>query len=74
MRITYELRTDIVNDEERCSYIVYGIMAKNIRGKTLQSIPDIFFDREKAEEFVNLCNSEKLELVHLMDVIEEILV
>ncbi len=74
MNIRYILRTDTVTDEDNRQHTVYGITALNENSETVDTYPDIFFDKQKAEEFVNLCNFEKLELIHLADVIEDILV
>lgn len=71
MGITYVLRTDKVTDEEGKAFTVYGITAIDIFGAVLETVPDIFFDKEKAEGFVALCNSEKLELCHLLGVCED---
>ena len=67
----YILRTDIVTDEENQKYTVYGITAIDNLGNVLESYEDIFFDKKKAEEFIELCNEEKLELIHLEGVIED---
>ena len=74
LHIKYTLRTDVVEDEEKTEFIVYGITAINDNRLTLDTFPDIFFDKQKAINFVNLCNSEKLELIHLKDVVEDALV
>ncbi len=71
MPYTYRLRKDTIHDEEGKEYIVYGIEAVNLKKKILSSFSDIFFDRQKAEVFVNLCNESKLELVYLADVVED---
>ncbi len=71
MQVTYTLRTDILIDEENHKHTVYGINALDFEN-VLKSIADIFFDKQKAENFIELCNEEKLELVHLQDVIEDI--
>ena len=73
MQVIYTLRTDIVTDEDNHKHIVYGINALDIFGSVLKSVDDIFFDKNKAEEFVKLCNEEKLELNHLQDVVEDVL-
>ena len=74
MSIRYILRTDTVTDEDNQRHTVYGITAIDSRGAEQEMFPDIFFDKKKAEDFVNICNSEELELIHLADVIEDILV
>lgn len=73
MKFRYILRVDTVADELGHKHIVYGITALNGRGIEVDSFPDIFFDRQKAEDFVELCNSEKLELIHLADAVDDIL-
>ena len=67
------MRTDFAKDEENHQYTVYGITALDNFGNMLKTFKDIFFDKNKAEEFVKLCNEEKLELVHLQDVVEDVL-
>jgi len=69
--IKYILRKDTITDEEGNAFTVYGITAIDIFGIVLKTVPDIFFERGKAEEFIALCNSEKLELCHLFDVCED---
>lgn len=74
MRVKYTLRTDIITDEDKQKYTVYGITAIDNFGNILKTFEDIFFSKQKAEEFVKLCNEEKLELIHLQDVVEDALV
>ena len=71
MPYTYRLREDAIHDEEGKEYIVYGIEAVNREKKILSSFSDIFFDKQKAEAFVSLCNECKLELIHLADVVDD---
>ena len=73
MQIIYTLKTDTVFDEDNNEYTVYGITALDIFKNVLQSVEDIFFNKQKAEEFISICNQEKLELIHLQDVIDDIL-
>ena len=73
MQVKYTLRTDIVTDEDTNKHTVYGVDALDRYENVLESVADIFFDKQKAEEFIKLCNEEKLELIHLQDVIEDIL-
>lgn len=72
MRCIYKLRTDQILDEENQKHTVYGIEAWE-KGRCLQSVGDIFFDFQKAEEFVRKCNQLELSVIHLMDVIMDIL-
>ena len=72
MQVKYTLRTDIVTDEDNNKHTVYGVDALDRFENVLESVADIFFDKLKAEEFIKLCNEEKLELIHLKDVIEDV--
>lgn len=74
MNHTYCVRTDKILDECGIPYTVYGIDAINDRNDLLVSVPDIFFDSQKATAFVSLCNRLEVSLVHLSDVIEDILI
>lgn len=67
---TYRIRTDRIEDEENTLHTVYGIEVLE-NGKLLKAIPDVFTNSERAENFIALLNSEKLELIHLPDVIED---
>ena len=73
MQVKYALRTDIVTDEDNRRYTVYGITVLDTFGKVLKTFEDIFFSKQKADNFIELCNKEKLELIHLQDVIDDIL-
>ena len=73
MPCTYRMRKDSIYDEDGNKYTVYGIEAVDPNGNVLVSFPDIFFDKQKAEHFVNLCNKNVLELIHLADVVEDAL-
>lgn len=73
LQVKYILRTDIIKDEGNRSYTVYGITATDMFGNALKTVKNIFLNIKQAEEFIELCNSEKLELVHLQDVVEDVL-
>ncbi len=73
MKVKYILRTDSTTDSRNQEYTIYGISAINGFKKILKTFPNIFFNKQKAEEFVKLCNEEKLELIHLQDVVEDAL-
>ena len=73
MEIVYRLKTDNVYDEEGFLHTVYGIEALNGESRIVASISDVFFDKAKATEFITLCNALKLSLIHLPEVIEDIL-
>lgn len=39
----------------------------------LETIPDLALDFESVERLVELCNKEKLEYIHLHDIVEDLL-
>lgn len=63
----YILRNDTVTDENGQQHTVYGI---DIPSQNI-SIPDIFCNRLRAENFVNTCNNLDLSPIHIFDVIED---
>ena len=68
----YVIRQDVVADEEGTEYTVWGVdLFEN--GTLLESVPDVFFEREKADYYIGLFNELELDPVHLYDVIEDIL-
>lgn len=73
MRITYQLKTDVLKDEDGIKHTVYGIKAVKhhlMKSTASISIPDIFFDRKKAVDFVHMCNRDKLNRSDLIERIE----
>lgn len=69
----YSLAEDVFTDEEGLNHKTYGISAKDFNGNICALYPDIFFDKHNAQNLVNLCNESKLELCHILDVIEDVL-
>ena len=69
--ITYILRSDILTDEDDNDHIVYGITAKNTNNEVLDSIPDIFFDKNRAKDFVSFCNDKNVALKDLAELAEK---
>ena len=69
----YSLAESFFIDEKGINHKTYGITAKDFNGNVSAAYPDIFFDKEQAESFVNLCNENKLGLCHLADAIEDAL-
>lgn len=76
MRYVYEVNQEKNSHIDIGTYDSYGInvyVCVNDRNMFLMNVPDLFLDEHKALEFAKLCNEEQLELVHLSDVIEDIL-
>lgn len=67
----YKLGSGYIFDEDGNAVVTYGIVAVDSEGNILKSVPDVFLDKAQAEKFIRLCNSQKLELIHLLDVIED---
>lgn len=70
MKYAYKLRTDIVESEDGEKFTVFGIDIKTHFGCVLESVPDIFFDRKQAEDFVERCNREEVSVLFIMDEID----
>lgn len=70
---TYCLREDVILDESGKEYVVYGIEAVGAAGTVLLAFSDIFFDKTKAKHLVTMCNEKRLDLLHLADIVEDIL-
>ena len=73
MVYTYRMREDPLRDEQGIEWKVYGIEAVDSAGNILCCFPDIFFDRERAKAFVRSCNVQRVELLHMQDVIDNVL-
>ena len=72
MKVTYQIRQDEVVDEENKIHTIYGVNVL-VDNSLVDYIPDVFFNKLQAQEFVELCNHLKLCHVHLKDVVEDIL-
>lgn len=71
MVYTYRIREDRIKDESGNVHIVYGIEAVDTAGHVLLAFPDVFFDQMKAEQLVDSCNINEVELIHLADVVTD---
>lgn len=73
MKTIYRLRKDSAHDSEEALHIAYGIEALNEQGYVVESIENVFFNKATATNFIALCNELDLSLLHLFDVVEDIL-
>lgn len=73
-KYTYRVKTTSISGGQGNSRSVYGIEVLNSIGRSLKVVPNIFLDATQAEKFVDLCNSEELDIIHLDDVIEDLLI
>lgn len=76
MVVTYQLVEESLWAEDVGIYNTFGICAYEAGGKSekeVAHVSDIFLIREKAEQFVDMCNKLKLDVIHLLDVIEDMI-
>lgn len=71
MKYTYRVRIGTVYNEEGSAYLSYGVEALNEKGEALDSVSDVFLNKDRAEQFVRICNRGELSLIHLKDAIED---
>ena len=72
--ITYELVEENHNDNVLGYYTSFGIKAiETLSDLPLVYVEDVFTDIETAQEYISLFNEEQLELIHLEEIIEDIL-
>lgn len=69
---TYSICESRFHNDEIGDYTSYDIALK--RDDTIiLNVSDVFVNREKAENFVFLCNKLELSPIHLYDVLDDIL-
>ena len=73
MRIEYRFFTERLENEERGSYITYGLEAM-AEGHVCRQISDISVDAAAVRRLAMLCNQCQRDIRHLDDVIEDWLV
>lgn len=71
-KTTYAVRADFILDDNNHLVKVYGINAYQ-NGKLIIVVPDVFTDSNKIHSLVNLCNTLQLDVIHLDDVIEDVI-
>lgn len=70
----YKIRTDEIKDEKGELFAVYGfdvVLPDNT--EAVKSYPDIFFDRESAENFIEELNDSDIETNHIPEIIDDML-
>lgn len=73
MKVHYCLRRDVILREDGVLYIAYGLDAVDADGRILRSVPDLLLDRWRVMDLIDRCNALELSLIHLDDVIEDLL-
>lgn len=72
MNCEYLIREETHRDE-RGEHTAFGIEVRAESGACLSYLPSLFFVREKAESFRDLCNRLSLSPEHLFEIAEDIL-
>ena len=76
MSCVYKMIVTMEKDEEGKPYVGYGIEVWTDSGterQLLLRVPNLFFDRDRGERLVNLCNTEQVDPIHLFEVIDNAL-
>lgn len=74
MNCKYKIREDLIKDEYGNDVKVYGMDVFRLvctEMKLVLSIPDIFTDYDRIQRLVNLCNTNHVSILHIMDIIED---
>lgn len=70
----YQLRKDILYQQDTGDYTSYGIDVFNSQSNVLiRSIPDISLEKELLKNLISLCNDLQLDIIHLDDVVDDFL-
>ena len=71
MEAIYTLKKDVISDENGNDSVGYTICAHRLTGEVAQIVPQAFTDKKEAMDFIELCNTERLELTHLYNALED---
>ena len=70
----YQLRKDILYQQDAGDYTSYGIDVFNSQSNVLiRSIPDISLEKGLLKNLISLCNDLQLDIIHLDDVVDDFL-
>lgn len=70
----YKIVEEHLNNPECGCYTTFGICVYNDKtNETVCCVSDVFLEKERATEFVRICNESNLDIVHLPSVIENYL-
>lgn len=67
----YMLRIDEIEDEERRRFTVYGFDV--ISKDNIESYPDIFFERDVAENFIEVLNNSDIDKKQIPEIIDDMI-
>lgn len=74
--VTYHIVEEELSNQDVGRYATYGICAycsDSSGTREIAHYSDIFLNREEVEQFVNRCNTLGLSVIHLPEVIDDIL-
>ena len=67
----YMLRIDEIEDEEGRRFTVYGF---NVISKdNIESYPDIFFERDTAENFIEVLNNSDIDKKQIPEIVDDMI-
>ncbi len=69
---TYQTQEEKIYHPLTGSYTAYGISVI-YKSKLVEYVSNVFLEKEEAEAFVGLCNELELDVIHLHDVIEDMI-
>lgn len=70
--IKYKVIIEDFQTKECGDYTAYGICIFSEK-TVIKSFSDVFLEKEKAENLVNLCNVNILDPIHLSEIIEDMI-
>lgn len=76
MRYIYAVTEESGTNEEVGKYKAYGLNVyeqKDDEMVLIRAVSDLFLDEQQAQKFAKLCTEEQLDVIHLDDVIDDML-
>lgn len=67
----YMLRIDEIEDEAERRFTVYGFDV--ISKDNIESYPDIFFERDTAENFIEMLNNSDIDKKQIPEIVDDII-
>lgn len=67
----YMLRIDEIEDEEGRRFTVYGFDV--ISKDNIESYPDIFFERDVAENFIEVLNNSDIDKKQIPEIVDDMI-
>lgn len=74
--VSYQVVEENLQDCELGNYTAFGVCAYRVditKKEKMIQISDIFLDTKAAERFVDICNRLQLDVIHLPEVVQDII-